>query len=138
MADYESKFVSFFVNLVDLIAAVTEVYRKTRNFGSIELDHCFVFLTKGIINAPTCIDLKCILGVLFALLFEKKACWLEWFYDQVYLFGGHVTSWKNEHGEELLFVSSKVHPVTVIYKLYIWATMMNFNNSFDAIVAVYR
>ncbi|XP_064953913.1 putative glucose-6-phosphate 1-epimerase isoform X2 [Musa acuminata AAA Group] len=26
---------------------------------------------------------------------------------EVYLFGGHVTSWKNEHGEELLFVSSK-------------------------------
>ncbi|KAE9462423.1 hypothetical protein C3L33_05670, partial [Rhododendron williamsianum] len=25
----------------------------------------------------------------------------------VYLYGGHVTSWKNEHGEELLFVSSK-------------------------------
>jgi hypothetical protein len=78
------------------------------------------------------------LYVLFSLLFEKKACWLEWFYDQVYLFGGHVTSWKNERGEELLFVSSKVHPVTVIYKLYIWATMMNFSNSFDAIVAVYR
>lgn len=27
---------------------------------------------------------------------------------QVYLYGGHVTSWKNDHGEELLFVSSKV------------------------------
>lgn len=26
---------------------------------------------------------------------------------QVYLFGGHVTSWKNDRGEELLFVSSK-------------------------------
>uniref|UniRef100_A0A0C9S9E8 glucose-6-phosphate 1-epimerase n=1 Tax=Wollemia nobilis TaxID=56998 RepID=A0A0C9S9E8_9CONI len=26
---------------------------------------------------------------------------------QVYLFGGHVTSWKNERGEELLFVSGK-------------------------------
>ncbi|RRT43305.1 hypothetical protein B296_00055367 [Ensete ventricosum] len=26
---------------------------------------------------------------------------------EVYLFGGQVTSWKNEHGEELLFVSSK-------------------------------
>ncbi|TYI24722.1 hypothetical protein ES332_A05G004500v1 [Gossypium tomentosum] len=25
----------------------------------------------------------------------------------MYLYGGHVTSWKNEHGEELLFVSSK-------------------------------
>ncbi|THF99991.1 hypothetical protein TEA_017529 [Camellia sinensis var. sinensis] len=25
----------------------------------------------------------------------------------VYLYGGHVTSWKNDHGEELLFVSSK-------------------------------
>nr|KAJ0188620.1 hypothetical protein LSAT_V11C900482900 [Lactuca sativa] len=25
----------------------------------------------------------------------------------VYLYGAHVTSWKNEHGEELLFVSSK-------------------------------
>eukprot|EP00253_Pinus_taeda_P000072 PITA_00072 len=26
---------------------------------------------------------------------------------QVYLFGGHVTSWRNDRGEELLFVSSK-------------------------------
>lgn len=26
---------------------------------------------------------------------------------EVYLYGGHVTSWKNEHGEELLFLSSK-------------------------------
>ncbi|CAN1808192.1 Putative glucose-6-phosphate 1-epimerase [Linum perenne] len=26
---------------------------------------------------------------------------------EVYLYGGHVTSWKNEHKEELLFVSSK-------------------------------
>ncbi|CAN1165674.1 Putative glucose-6-phosphate 1-epimerase, partial [Linum perenne] len=26
---------------------------------------------------------------------------------QVYLYGAHVTSWKNDHGEELLFVSSK-------------------------------
>ena len=27
---------------------------------------------------------------------------------QVYLYGAHVTSWKNDHGEELLFVSNKV------------------------------
>ncbi|XP_031108282.1 putative glucose-6-phosphate 1-epimerase isoform X2 [Ipomoea triloba] len=26
---------------------------------------------------------------------------------EVYFYGGHVTSWKNEHGEEMLFVSSK-------------------------------
>ncbi|KAJ7979432.1 Glucose-6-phosphate 1-epimerase [Quillaja saponaria] len=26
---------------------------------------------------------------------------------EVYLYGGHVTSWKNDHGAELLFVSSK-------------------------------
>nr|TKS10696.1 aldose 1-epimerase family protein [Populus alba] len=26
---------------------------------------------------------------------------------EVYLYGGHVTSWRNDHGEELLFVSSK-------------------------------
>ncbi|XP_042474495.1 putative glucose-6-phosphate 1-epimerase isoform X2 [Zingiber officinale] len=26
---------------------------------------------------------------------------------EVYLHGGHVTSWKNDHGEELLFLSSK-------------------------------
>ncbi|KAJ9548381.1 hypothetical protein OSB04_020924 [Centaurea solstitialis] len=28
---------------------------------------------------------------------------------EVYLYGGHVTSWKNEHGEELLFLSSKAN-----------------------------
>ncbi|CAL9083650.1 unnamed protein product [Musa textilis] len=27
---------------------------------------------------------------------------------EVYLYGGHVTSWKNNHDEELLFLSSKV------------------------------
>ncbi|KAJ6295969.1 hypothetical protein OIU76_026784 [Salix suchowensis] len=26
---------------------------------------------------------------------------------EVYLYGGHVTSWRNDHGEELLFVSTK-------------------------------
>ncbi|CAK9162237.1 unnamed protein product [Ilex paraguariensis] len=34
---------------------------------------------------------------------------------EVYLYGGHVTSWKNEHGEELLFVSSKFDCPTPIY-----------------------
>lgn len=28
---------------------------------------------------------------------------------QVYLYGGHVTSWKDKHGEEFLFMSSKVY-----------------------------
>ncbi|XP_058113807.1 putative glucose-6-phosphate 1-epimerase [Magnolia sinica] len=28
------------------------------------------------------------------------------FFAQVYLYGGQVTSWKNDHGEELLFMSS--------------------------------
>jgi len=27
---------------------------------------------------------------------------------EVYLYGGHVTSWKDDHGDELLFVSNKV------------------------------
>ncbi|WOL06477.1 hypothetical protein Cni_G15211 [Canna indica] len=26
---------------------------------------------------------------------------------EVYLYGGHITSWKNDHGDELLFLSSK-------------------------------
>ena len=30
---------------------------------------------------------------------------------QVYLYGAHVKSWKNDHAEELLFVSGKVHAV---------------------------
>ncbi|KAK9097400.1 hypothetical protein Sjap_022897 [Stephania japonica] len=28
---------------------------------------------------------------------------------EIYLYGAHVTSWKNEHGEELLFVSAKAN-----------------------------
>ncbi|OWM69541.1 hypothetical protein CDL15_Pgr014002 [Punica granatum] len=36
------------------------------------------------------------------VLREVRGCSAE-----VYLYGGQVTSWKNEHGEELLFVSSK-------------------------------
>lgn len=36
------------------------------------------------------------------ILREVRGCSAE-----VYLYGGHVTSWKNDHGEELLFVSSK-------------------------------
>ncbi|CAL5444278.1 unnamed protein product [Camellia sinensis] len=30
---------------------------------------------------------------------------------EVYLYGGQVTSWKNDHGEELLFVSSKMEAI---------------------------
>lgn len=42
---------------------------------------------------------------LFLILFS----FLYWFgQTQVYLYGGQVTSWKNEYGEELLFVSGKV------------------------------
>lgn len=33
---------------------------------------------------------------------------------QVYLYGGHVTSWKNDHGEELLFLSSKVQYMAIL------------------------
>ncbi|XP_057537054.1 putative glucose-6-phosphate 1-epimerase [Amaranthus tricolor] len=29
------------------------------------------------------------------------------FSAEIYLFGGHVTSWKNDHGDELLFLSNK-------------------------------
>ncbi|XP_037491125.1 putative glucose-6-phosphate 1-epimerase isoform X3 [Jatropha curcas] len=36
------------------------------------------------------------------ILREARGCSAE-----VYLYGGQVTSWKNEHGEELLFASSK-------------------------------
>jgi hypothetical protein len=34
--------------------------------------------------------------------------------EQVHLYGAHVTSWKNEHGEELLFLSSKVPQCVMI------------------------
>lgn len=34
---------------------------------------------------------------------------------QVYLYGAHVTSWKNDHAEELLFLSSKVQYETYLY-----------------------
>ncbi|KAM0005229.1 putative aldose 1-/Glucose-6-phosphate 1-epimerase, galactose mutarotase-like domain superfamily [Helianthus debilis subsp. tardiflorus] len=30
---------------------------------------------------------------------------------EVYLYGAHVTSWKNEQGQELIFLSSKVPPI---------------------------
>ncbi|CAL5375470.1 unnamed protein product [Camellia sinensis] len=36
----------------------------------------------------------------------------------VYLYGGQVTSWKNDHGEEMLFVSSKVLP-SCLQRLYV-------------------
>ena len=36
---------------------------------------------------------------------------------QVYLYGGHVTSWKNENGEELLHLSSKVLQINTIFHL---------------------
>ena len=41
------------------------------------------------------------------LLISVPYNYLSWAF-QVYLYGAHVTSWKNDHGEELLFVSSKV------------------------------
>ncbi|MBA0730886.1 hypothetical protein Golax_023100 [Gossypium laxum] len=37
---------------------------------------------------------------------------------EVYLHGGHVTSWKNEHGEELLFVSTDLLHGFVFYSSY--------------------
>lgn len=43
---------------------------------------------------------------LFVAFYTKSKLFFLGF--QVYLYGGHVTSWKNDHGEELLFVSSKV------------------------------
>lgn len=37
---------------------------------------------------------------------------------QVYLYGGHVTSWKDENGEELLHLSSKVLQInTILFKI---------------------
>lgn len=45
-------------------------------------------------------------------------CCLNCCPSQVYLFGGHVTSWKNEHGEELLFVSSKVLVSSLFVSVY--------------------
>ncbi|KAF0890665.1 hypothetical protein E2562_004178 [Oryza meyeriana var. granulata] len=41
-------------------------------------------------------------GLEKVVLREVRSCSAE-----VYLYGGHVTSWKDEHGEELLFVSNK-------------------------------
>ncbi|KAJ6804062.1 putative glucose-6-phosphate 1-epimerase [Iris pallida] len=41
-------------------------------------------------------------GLEKVILREGRKCSVE-----VYLYGGHVTSWKNNNGEELLFVSSK-------------------------------
>jgi len=51
---------------------------------------------------------------------------------QVYLYGSHVTSWKNENGEELLHLSSKVllHIYTIFHlitKRDIWF-MINVSN----------
>ena len=46
---------------------------------------------------------------------------LYFFLKQVYLYGGQVTSWKNDHGEELLFVSSKVPCLAGIVFLYLYA-----------------
>ncbi|KAF8025279.1 hypothetical protein BT93_F2193 [Corymbia citriodora subsp. variegata] len=43
-------------------------------------------------------------GLEKVVLREVRGCSAE-----VYLYGGHVTSWKNEHGEELLFLSSKAN-----------------------------
>ncbi|KAH1067895.1 hypothetical protein J1N35_032882 [Gossypium stocksii] len=37
---------------------------------------------------------------------------------EVYLYGGHVTSWKNEHAEELLFFSTKAMNSCVKHSLY--------------------
>ncbi|KAJ6704938.1 GLUCOSE-6-PHOSPHATE 1-EPIMERASE [Salix purpurea] len=47
------------------------------------------------------------------ILREVRGCSAE-----VYLFGGHVTSWKNEHGEELLFVSNKI-AANITRRLYL-------------------
>ncbi|KAL5214466.1 hypothetical protein ABZP36_003618 [Zizania latifolia] len=43
---------------------------------------------------------------------------------EVYLYGGHVTSWKDEHGEELLFVSNKVP----LFPVFSMSHFSNFGN----------
>lgn len=50
---------------------------------------------------------------------------------QVYLYGGHVTSWKNDHGEELLFVSSKVLRSNLMLILSIYHFVLVEVNSVD-------
>ncbi|KAL0904670.1 hypothetical protein M5K25_026800 [Dendrobium thyrsiflorum] len=62
----------------------------------------------------------------------------------VYLYGAHVTSWKNDHGEELLFVSSKVMafnwtrprlmPDIEPYEDYIWREIDIFDPSHLAFI----
>ncbi|XP_059460690.1 putative glucose-6-phosphate 1-epimerase isoform X2 [Corylus avellana] len=54
-------------------------------------------------SAPSAVELcKGVNGLDKLVLREPRGSSAE-----VYLYGGHVTSWKNDHGEELLFVSSK-------------------------------
>uniref|UniRef100_A0A453D672 Uncharacterized protein n=1 Tax=Aegilops tauschii subsp. strangulata TaxID=200361 RepID=A0A453D672_AEGTS len=49
---------------------------------------------------------------------------------EVYLYGGHVTSWKDEHGEELLFVSNKV-PLFSLSTKYVSAFKILSQHCFD-------
>ncbi|KAK4772541.1 hypothetical protein SAY86_014316 [Trapa natans] len=56
---------------------------------------------REMVNVEHC---KGINGLDKVVLREVRGCSAE-----VYLYGGQVTSWKNVHGEELLFVSSKAN-----------------------------
>jgi len=51
----------------------------------------------------------------FLALFDSDVCFS--ILIQVYLYGAHVTSWKNDHGEELLFLSSKVCVLSVMERV---------------------
>lgn len=62
---------------------------------------CFFLSELSLAIMDLCLKLCC-------LLCKNHFNVINILFLQVYLYGGHVTSWKNEHGEELLFVSSKV------------------------------
>ncbi|XP_021889189.1 putative glucose-6-phosphate 1-epimerase [Carica papaya] len=56
-------------------------------------------VTREVVHVEHC---KGVNGLDKVILREVRGCSAE-----VYLYGGQVTSWKNEYGEELLFLSSK-------------------------------
>lgn len=80
--------------------------------------HCSIQISCVIIHAAnmwldgfTLFVVEC--GLMSLVLFV--VCHLK-----VYLYGGHVTSWKNEQGEELLFMSNKV--LQILYNLILMQT----------------
>lgn len=112
---FRSRFVSFW-RMLDLTSTLFFFFcffaeLNKNNLQNLLSNNTFSLFDFTLLQKITCIIILLVYTMMMMMMtFHFFVCvlLLLWFSFQVYLYGGHVTSWKNDHGEELLFLSSKV------------------------------